>query len=318
VKGDLDWHRRGERGSLWGMRLTAWLYRYVGKGLARLLLYPIVAYFYLTDRRARAASLDYLCRVYATEEGRGTLGSPPGQLQVFRHMMEFGIVTLDRLGFWLGRLGDFALECEGLLFLDEIARRGRGALVVGAHFGSFEAMRLLADVRSFIPVNVFMYTRHAERINRIFSELDELGHARVRVVPVAPGSFAHAMEAKACIERGEVVAVLADRLPPHETERAMTVDFLGAPALLPQGPWHLAALLDCPVLMMIGVREGTRRYRVHVEQLAETLKVPRARRGEVLERHAQAFADRLAHYCKLAPHQWFNFYDFWSESRPHG
>ncbi|MGH0035906.1 MAG: hypothetical protein ACQGVK_12845 [Myxococcota bacterium] len=308
-----DWHRTGERGSIVGMRITAWLYRRVGKGLARLLLYPIVAYFYLTDRRARAASLAYLERVYATEEGRRALGSPPGRRQVFRHLMEFGTVTLDRLGFWLGRLGDFELECEGLLFLDEIARRGRGALVVGAHFGSFEAMRLLADVRSFIPVNVFMYTRHAESINRIFAELDEMGHARVRVVPVKPGSFAHAIEAKECIERGEVVAVLADRLPPSESERSVTVDFLGGRAKLPQGPWHLAALLDCPVLMMVGVREGTRRYRVHVEQLAETLKVPRARRPEVLEQHIQTFADRLAHYCKLAPHQWFNFYDFWSE-----
>lgn len=306
------WHRREERGSLWAMRLTAWLYRYVGKGLARALLFPIVGYFYLTDRRARDASRAYLERVHATEQGRRALGAPPGRLAVFRHMMEFGVVTLDRLGFWLGRLSDFQIECDGLDFLDGIAQRGRGALVVGAHFGSFEAMRLLADVRSAIPVNVFMYTRHAERINRIFAELDQLGPARVRAVPVSPGSFSHAVEAKACIERGEVVAVLADRLPPNETDRAFSVDFLGARARLPQGPWHLAALLDCPVLMMIGIREGPRRYHVHVEQLAETLKVPRSRRAETLERHVQAFADRLAHYCTLAPHQWFNFYDFWS------
>jgi predicted LPLAT superfamily acyltransferase len=313
LSGDLEWHRKGERGSIWGMRFTAWLYRHVGKGLARLLLYPIVAYFYLTDRRARTASLAFLRRVYATEAGRRALGDPPGQLDVFRHMMEFGVVTLDRLGFWLGRLDDFALECEGLDFLDQIAARGRGALVVGAHLGSFEAMRLLADVRSSIPVNVFMYTRHAERINRIFDELDEMGHARVRVVPVTPGSFTHAVEARACIERGEVVAVLADRLPPHEAERCMRVDFLGSPAKLPQGPWHLGALLDCPVLFMVGLREGSRRYHVHVEQLAPTLKGPRAGRAELLQRHAQAFADRLAHFCTLAPRQWFNFYDFWSE-----
>jgi predicted LPLAT superfamily acyltransferase len=23
------------------------------------------------------------------------------------------------------------------------------------------------------------------------------------------------------------------------------------------------------------------------------------------------FAERLEHYCRLAPYNWFNFYDFW-------
>jgi len=30
-----------------------------------------------------------------------------------------------------------------------------------------------------------------------------------------------------------------------------------------------------------------------------------------LERFCQAYAERLAHYCTVAPFQWFNFYDFW-------
>jgi predicted LPLAT superfamily acyltransferase len=25
----------------------------------------------------------------------------------------------------------------------------------------------------------------------------------------------------------------------------------------------------------------------------------------------QRYADRLEHYCRVAPYNWFNFYDFW-------
>lgn len=304
-----DWHQKAERGSLLGMRLTAWLYRYAGRGLARLLLFPIVGYFYLTDRRARAASLDYLERLYATAEGRRALARPPGQLLVFRHLLEFGIATLDRVGFLLAREGDFELSVEGRELLAEVVRNGRGALVIGAHLGSFEAMRLAADLRSPLAVNVLMYTRHAERINRLFEELDQGRPGRVRIVPVTPG-FAHAIHARACIARGEIVAVLADRMPPHGGDRSIPVKFLGGDVRLPMGPWHLAALLGCPVLSMVGLRVGPRRYRIHVEQVADSLAVPRARRAEALAEHAQAFAERLEGYCKAAPLQWFNFYEY--------
>jgi len=27
----------------------------------------------------------------------------------------------------------------------------------------------------------------------------------------------------------------------------------------------------------------------------------------------QRYADRLAHYARLAPYNWFNFYDYWEE-----
>ncbi len=42
------------------MRIVAWLYRVVGHHLAAPLVYPIVSYFFLTDRAGRTASRAYL------------------------------------------------------------------------------------------------------------------------------------------------------------------------------------------------------------------------------------------------------------------
>ena len=309
------WQERPERGSKLGMRITVACYRWLGRRLARLLVLPIVAYFFVTDAAGRRASLAYLRRVFATPEGARALGVQPGRRHVFRHYLEFGLAILDRVGFWLGDPGSFELRVHGGEELERVRREKRGALVLGSHLGSFDAMRLLAALHSPITVHVLMYTRHATRINGIFEELRALRprDPHVRVIQIEPGGVTHALEARACVERGEVVAVLADRVPPGEAHRVARVRFLGGTVELPQGPFLLAGLLGCPVLLMVGLRRGPQAYEVHVERLSDGMDLPRDRRAEGVNEQCQAFADRVATWCLRAPYQWFNFHDVWKE-----
>jgi predicted LPLAT superfamily acyltransferase len=310
------WYAKRERGSTLGLRITIWCYRRLGRPIARLLLYPIVAYFFLTDAAGRRASQRYLERLYADPAGARALGEAPGGQHVFRHYLEFGRSILDRAGFWLGDRTDFELVIRGQGELQRVSEEKRGAIVLGAHIGSFDAMRLAAEWRSATVVNVLMFTRHATRINEFLDGLSEQaprGSLPVRIVEVAPGSFQHVSKAKACIERGEVVAILADRVPPGEASRVSKVEFLGGTALLPHGPFKLAALLGCPLLLMTGLRSREKAYEIHVERLADRIELPREGRGKALDEFCQAYADRLASYCIRAPYQWFNFYDFWSQ-----
>lgn len=309
------WHRRGERGSALGMRITVWLYRTVGRRAAELLVWPIVAYFFLTDRAARHASFSYLQRIYEIPEGARQLGREPGPWLVFRHLLAFGISILDRVGFWLGRRSDFDLDLRGDEHLARIVNEGRGGVVLGSHLGSFDAMRLLGAFAP-IPVNVLMYTQHATRINEIFARLAAASGepaARVRVLPVRENSFEHVLEALACIARGEVVAILADRTPPSDRARACRVKFLGGVAAIPEGPFRLAAVLGAPIVFMVAVRSGASAYEVDVESLGDGARLPRARRREALQALCQAYADRLAAHCLRSPFQWFNFHEFWLE-----
>ncbi len=296
------------------MQITGWLYRHVGSGVASVLLYPIVGYFFLTGRAARHGSIVDRRRVCATPGAACRLGAPPGLLQSFRHFLEFGGAILDRVGFWLGRRDDFELEVDGMHHLDRVAEEKCGCLILGSHLGSFDAMRLLAATRSPISVCVLMHTENAARINDLLSSASEPDeNVKVRVIQVQAGSFSHALDVKACIERGEVVAVLGDRFHPNESDRVTSVEFLGAPAALPQGPLLLASALGCPVLLMVGLRVGTRRYRVHVEPFAERVRIPRKERTKALAHYCQLYADRISYFCVRNPLQWFNFYDFWGK-----
>lgn len=306
------WTGLAERGSIWGMRFTAACYRVLGRPLALLLIHLVVTYFYLTDRAGRRASTHYLQRVYAIPQGRAALGRRPGRLSAFLHYRAFALSIADRIELWLGRRGGFEFVVQGSEIPDRLADEGRGYIVLGAHLGSFDALRLLAD-RQGRTVNVLMYTNHAERINRVFRELSP--EAEARVIPVVPGSVQAIFEIRERLSRGEVIAVLGDRIEAGDRGRASRVSLLGDPVSLPQSPFLMAGLLECPVVFMTALRTGPRRYTVVAELLADRVTLPRAERQKKLEELLAAYAGCLARQCVQSPYQWFNFFDYWGDAQ---
>ena len=61
-------------------------------------------------------------------------------------------------------------------------------------------------------------------------------------------------------------------------ERVVEVDFFGAPALLPAGPYWLAATLRCPVFLTFGLYHEPNRYDLYCEPFAERIELARGDR----------------------------------------
>ena len=306
------WDQRPERGSRLGIGIISWLFRHGARPVARALLWPVAGYFWATGPEARRGSFAYLTRIHAA----GGIPSAPGPREVFKHELEFARSILDRAGFWLGGSDSFQLRLIGNEHLVRARSAKRGLLVLGSHLGSFDALRLIALEQAPLRVTVLMYTAHAARINAALGQDQRDDASHVRVIPIRPGSLAHVLEARECIRRGEVVAILADRSSPGVADgHVLPIQFLGATAWLSGGPLRLAAALGCPVVFMTGLRAGKDSYEIHVEPLADRVTLPRHGREQALRAYLQRFADVLASYCLRAPYQWFNFFDFW-EPRP--
>lgn len=304
------WSEVAERGSILGLRITLWCYRLFGRPLSIVLVHGIVAYFFLTGRSARRASRAYLRRIAATPEGAMALGRPPDLWASFLHFRAFALSIFDRLVLWLGRGDELDFDVVGTDEAGALLAPDRGAIVVGAHLGSFDALRVLAD-QDRRTVNVLMYTRHAPRINAILRHLSP--DVEMRVIEGHPGSMETVLRIRSCIERGELVAMLGDRIEAGDPGRKCRVSFLGDPVDLPQAPYLLASLLRCPLFFMVALRSGGARYRVVAEILSRRVELPRRDREKGVQELASAYAARLEHYCTSAPYQWFNFYDFWAE-----
>ena len=302
------WATTAERGSVGALRAMAWFYLRCGRSVSLALLTPIAAYFLLRDGKARRASLEYLHRLHGWPEGRQAFEQEPGLLDSLRHFREFAINIFDRLCVWTGEADRIEIRDDGSEYLFRLARERRGAILLGAHLGSFDMLRVLSE-RQDLKVNVVMFTRHVARITSFFERLHPGG--RLRVIQLDPGSIGSIFEIKACIDRGEFVGILGDRVGPGGHARTATASFLGRPAPFPLGPFLLAGLLGCPVLLSLCLRTGDARYEAVVEPVSRGETVPRAERERRARELLEVYARSLEEACCRAPRQWFNFYDFW-------
>ena len=230
---------------------------------------------------------------------------------MFHHVFEFAVQLFDRMVSWGDSFDRMEMEKSGSVALLELARSGRGGILVGAHLGSFDLLRLVAD-RYEVRVNVLMFTAHADRINAFFARLDP--RSRVRVLPIDPDSVQTAFAVRRCVEQGEFVGHprrprAAGRARAHRggalprprggvPDRALRA---GGAARLP------AAALPLPAHRRRPLR-GDRPHALRGRAPAPGARAERAR--ELLE----AYVRELEVWCRRVPYQWFNFYDFWASA----
>jgi predicted LPLAT superfamily acyltransferase len=268
-----------------------------GRPIGRALLYPICAYFLLFSGAARRASDAYLARV---------LGRCASWSERFRHYHCFASTILDRVFLLTGRVDAFSWEVRGVEVLREKLSARRGCLLFGAHFGSFDILRVLAQSESPVRVRVLMHERNAEKVTGVLRALNAELPSQV-ILLGRPNTM---LEVRDALAAGEIVGLLADRAV--QGDRLSTCDFFGAPAGIPEGPFTLAALLNVPVVLFSAAYVGDAKYEMEFEEFADRIELPAGRRSEALHEHCQRFARWLEQRCRAAPYNWFNFYDFWA------
>ncbi len=294
-----DWTAQPERGSRPLLLIMFWISQHLGWHFGQLLLYPITLWFFIKSPDARRASRDYLGRV---------LNRPARHRDVMRHMFTFACVILDRIFFLSGRTRAFRVTIEGLQPLTDILNSGRGCILLGSHLGSFDVLRAFGRTAP-VRVSPVMFRRNSGHLTSLLERLDpELARDVIEI-----GSPDAMLRAHECIERGEMVALLADRAPRGRQagERVMAAEFLGALADFPTAPLALSAVLGAPVMLFYGTRVGPRCYAVRFEPFAERIVLPRAGRDAALRDWLEVYTRSLATRCQEHPFNWFNFFPFW-------
>ncbi len=307
---DDRWARIAESGTQYGLRFGAAWHRRLGRAPSLALLWLPALYFAFRSRPARRGSRRYLERVWATAEGRRALGQRPTLRDVVRHLHAFAIAIYDRMLVWGGELDSIQVGHDGSEKIFEVARAGRGALLLGAHLGSIDMLWFLSRKYQLV-VNVIGYHGNAERINAFLESFAP--NERLRMIDMDPNSVSAAFEIKACIERGEFVLILPDRIAPGRTGRTAEVSFLGQPAQFPLGPFLLAGVLECPVLFALCLCTGPARYQTSLRLLGDGARVPRGEREKRARELLAGYVALLESACTRLPLQWFNFYDFWGD-----
>ncbi|MGL4430285.1 MAG: glycosyltransferase family 2 protein [Silvania sp.] len=305
------WAEQQEVKGLRGMRLMLWVWQWLGRRAFNALLWPVIGVYWLTARPARRASQEWIARVSQTLAQRQQ--PTPTRLNSFFHFLRFGQAMLDKVASWRGELKlhqhvTFAPGAREVL--DSAAPQGK--LLLASHLGDVEVCRALAQREGHHTINALVFSDNARRFKQIMQEMaPEAGLNLISVTDIGPET---AILLKEKLERGEWIAIVGDRLainPQRGGEwRVVWSEFMGQPAPFPQGPFILAAILRCPVVLIYALQQQ-QTLRIHCEPFADPLILPRNGRQQALQQAVDRYAQRLEHYALQSPLDWFNFFDFW-------
>lgn len=300
-----DWRSQKERASLFWLRLIVWLAMHLRRSVVRGFLYPTVAYFLLTSSAARAASRDYL---------RRTLGHEPSSLDQWRHFFAFASCTLDRIFLLAEKLEGIDIDVHRPEAVRALVAKNPGCLLFVAHFGSAEALRVIAVNKRHLPLSILLDRQHGRMLTELLEQVNPgLASSVIDASERGPNLV---LKLKEALEAGRMVGIMADRALAFD--RAVEVEILGGRARLPVGPWQLANALKAPVILGFSCYLGGNRYAAHFELFAESIRLPRDDRDGAIKKLAQRYANRLEYYAHLAPYNWFNFYDYWPADGSNG
>ncbi len=281
------------------LRIMTWISLRLGRRAGRVVLHLIAGYFLLFAPASRRASSNYL---------RRALGRPPHWRDLYRHFFTFAATIHDRVYLVNRRFELFDIEVHGEDTLRRLLAGGKGLFLMGAHLGSFEVIRALGRRDTDLRIAMVMHQDNAQKINAMLAAINPEAVQDI----IGLGHIDSMLKVREHLDEGGVVGMLADRTPGNDTLHP--VQILGANANFPSGPFRMAALLRRPVVFMTGLYLGGNRYAIHFDPLADFSTVAPGQRDAALEAAITRYAALLDQYCREAPYNWFNFFDFWQSA----
>jgi len=292
-----EWATQTERSNMLMLRIMTWISLKLGRRAGRLVLHLIASYFLAFAPSSRRASKQYLERA---------LGRKVTLIDQYRHFFTFAATIHDRIYLINNRFDLFNIEVTGADEVHAHLSTGQGLFLAGAHLGSFEVIRSVGKDKD-LRVAMFMHEDNAKKINTMLEAINPNASRDI----ISLGSVESMLQVNQKLDDGYGIGILADRI--FGDDAVLPVQILGDEVHLPLGPFRLAALLRQKVMFMTGLYLGGNRYAIHFHQLADFTNIARGQRDAAVAQAMHEYATLIDQYCRTAPYNWFNFFDFWQD-----
>lgn len=282
------------RGGRFGYLFFICSIKWLGLGFAYTFLAFIVVYFIPCAPKATIAIWSYNRR-------RRQLGRLRSAVELYRHYYVFGQTLIDRLALRGGLVDRFRFKFDNYERFMEIINGRQGVVMIGAHVGCWEAGSAFFG-KYGKKINIVMLDNEHREIKQVVEESSE-GRENFKIIAVNQDPLALMLQIKAALDAGEYACFNGDRY--LNAKESYRTQFMGAEALLPSGPFKIAAKCRVPVVFYFAMRERGRTYRF----IFTEAEVEHNRPMALIEQYKTTLEQLLESY----PRQWFNFYKYWKE-----
>ena len=304
-----DWHQQKEVSStVMGIKFVLWIYAVLGLKITKGCLYIIVLFYWLLGYKQRKFSQQYINQLkeYADQNN---LVVP--KVSTFRHFLCFSEALLDRLLCWNGQISLSDLDIKHNDLKDDTAQ---GILIIGSHLGNMEVCRALSELSKKRKVHLLIQMEQTESFNAILQSLN--AESQVNLISISEISPQTMIFLKDALDQGDIVTILADRLPSSEYQRngaGLPHEFLGKETLFPKGPFVLSLLLQVRTFFLVATKNKNK-FDFYLHELDLPKADDRKNRQKNIQYLLKQYVAYLETYTIKYPMQWYNFYNFWQPS----
>lgn len=196
------------------------------------------------------------------------------------------------------------IEVSGEEVVKQALERGKGVLVLIAHFGNYDLMGLFASRLLGYPVTIITKTLKNQRLNELWWELRQ--KAGLKTLP-SHNAYRACVRA---LRRNELVGFMLDQNRP--SGQGVFVDFFGKPASTTPGLAMMSAQTGAPVVPVFMRRRPDGQ---HVLEARPMIEPPPDRKEETLRACTAAYTKIIEDEIRRDPAQWMWLHKRW-KSRP--
>jgi predicted LPLAT superfamily acyltransferase len=291
-----DWEGQS-RGTVLGYKIFIFILKYIHIRVAYFLVWFVAFYYYLTVKKKDI-------RFFFKK----ILGYHPVKVEfsLFRNFLAFAQILIDKIVILAGFSGKFTYDFEGEEYLHQMADRGKGGIILGAHAGNWEIAGHLLK-RLSRPVHVVMYDGERSNIKEILEEIT--GNRSFHIITIKDHDLSHVFAISEALGRGDLIAMHGDRF--LEGSRTQACSFLGKEAKFPLGPYYMASQFNVPMSFVSTMKETHSHYHFYATSPITIFEGKSRERKESIRKAMERYALELETQVKKYPLQWFNFYNFW-------
>lgn len=290
------------KGSLTGHKIFVFILNHLGLKPAYLLLRFVALYYLLFSRKSNRHIFYFFHDVLHYKRRTA-------YLKIYKNYFLFGQTLLDKVALLSGVKTKFTIESEGGEILDNLAKLGKGGILISAHIGNWEIAGQLLN-RLDTKFNILMYENERESLKKYMNDVQK--EKNVKVIAIKEGDMGHLIELHNAFANNELVVMHGDRF--RDGAKIVETRFLGKKAVFPAGPFIMAAKFGVPISIVFAMKENSNHYHFFA---SDPIQVKRSRSeadtekavNDLLQRYIQEVEKMVYRY----PEQWFNYYAFWKE-----
>ncbi len=295
------WNGKSQANVL-GYQILYYIMKYAGIGTVYFILRFVALYFLIFSRYASKCQWYYFRK-------RWNQGIFKSIFSMYQNYYLFGQTLVDRVYMISGMGKKFTFQFDGEEHITNMLTQGKGAFLISGHAGNWEIAGYLLH-RIPAKINIVIFEAEHESVKTFLDGVK--GKTHVNLIAVNNDSIDHIYKINEAIEKNEIVCIHADRFVAGSP--TTDVDFLGAKAAFPTGPFILTTRLNAPLSFVYAMKEGRKHYHFFAsEPIVAKSNLGKVEKQAEVHQLVKDYVHSLENILHAYPQQWFNYYQFWNK-----